>query len=287
MPERRRVAVVGAHGYVGRSVCDIVATSASVVPLVRTPRDPSDVAFDFYRDDVVIALDDADVDTVIFAARVHPTSAPDLAALRGAYTEAVERFARACAGRRVVLLSTDAVFDGSRGDYSEEERPAPTTPYGESALVFEDALAHSVADHCIVRLSYVFGLSRCVLDRRLEAARGAAASGRPFPVYEDMFRSPVDVGDAARAIAELAERRVAGVVHVAGARLSTASFFRQALAAIGVGTEHLRAEQLPPGTATQRDTSLRVRRLLEETTVVPRSVEAALAHRCEEEGAIR
>jgi dTDP-4-dehydrorhamnose reductase len=271
------VAVIGASGYLGSAVSEAVAADVPVRRLVRSPAGPDDERYDFWRDDLGDALvRGVDVDAVIFTARVHPVSLADDARVMREYVDRIRRVADACSGRSLLVVSTDAVFRGDRGGYREEETPEPCTAYGRCARRLEEVVADEADRWCIVRPSYIYGVGPRGLDKRLAAAVAAATSRTPMDVHPDMFRSPIAVGDLAAAIRELVQRDVRGIVHAGGPRLSVADFFATGLAALGYPTDVLRRRPLQAGVA-QPDTSLQVRRLLEETSLVPRNVPDALA----------
>jgi dTDP-4-dehydrorhamnose reductase len=269
--------VIGASGYLGSAVSEAVAADAPVRRLVRTPAGPHDERYDFWHDDLGDALvRGADVDAVIFSARVHPVAQADDARVMREYVDRIRRVADGCSGRLLLVVSTDAVFRGDRGCYREEETPEPCTAYGRCARRLEEVVAGEAHRWCIVRPSYIYGVGPRGLDKRLAAAVAAATSRTPMDVHPDMFRSPIAVGDLAAAIRELVRRDVCGIVHAGGPRISVADFFTSGLAALGHPTDVLRRRSLHAGVA-QRDTSLRVSRLLEETSLVPRNVPDALA----------
>lgn len=62
-------------------------------------------------------------------------------------------------GIRCVFLSSETVFDGKRGMYTEEDIPNPITLYGKQKLIIEQYLAESVNDYLILRISRAVGSS--------------------------------------------------------------------------------------------------------------------------------
>jgi len=268
------IAVIGGQGYLGSAVAQAGRPYGPVSRLVRRPRASDDVSYDFWHDDIRPRLSDA-TGAIVFAARVHPIAdAGDPVRMR-AFAARIRALAKGTTGRLLVLVSTDAVFRGDRGDYREDESPDPVTAYGRCARLLEEEVMATAERWCIVRPSYIFGFSPTGLDKRLAAARRAALEGERFDVHPDMIRSPIAVGDLARAIAEIAAFDVDGIVHAGGPTVDVATFFETALNALGHPTAALRRTAAPAG--TQHDTSLRVERLAQETSVVPDDVPTALA----------
>ena len=117
--------------------------------------------------------------------------------------------ASAAAGRRLVHLSSDLVFDGRRGRYAEGDRTAPVGGYGRSKAEAERRVEALHPAATIVRTSLIYG----------GAAPGAqellAREGTRF--FVDEIRSPVHAGDLAEAILELLSLDCNGPLHVGGA----------------------------------------------------------------------
>jgi dTDP-4-dehydrorhamnose reductase len=92
--------------------------------------------------------------TAVDGAESHPEEARKANALSPAvigYLAAQHHF-------RVVHLSTDYVFDGtSSHPYSETDRIAPRTVYGQTKAEGESHLLSAFPDACIVRTSWLFG----------------------------------------------------------------------------------------------------------------------------------
>jgi dTDP-4-dehydrorhamnose reductase len=129
--------------------------------------------------------------------------------------DGAENVARAAAaiGARLVHLSTDVVFDGRKGaPYVEEDEPSPVTEYGRAKAESERRVRGAHPEPLVVRTSLIVG------GPGHEASRHERAAHDPeLTFYEDEIRCPVQVGDLARALLELAELGRAGILHVAGA----------------------------------------------------------------------
>lgn len=72
---------------------------------------------------------------------------------------------------RVIHFSTDYVFDGKNGPYSEEDVPNPISFYGREKLASENALKTSDVNHTIIRTLVLYGTGKsevefCSVDDR-------------------------------------------------------------------------------------------------------------------------
>jgi dTDP-4-dehydrorhamnose reductase len=126
-----------------------------------------------------------------------------------------ENVARAAAavGARLVHLSTDVIFDGRKGaPYVEADAASPCTPYGEAKAEAERRVVAEAPDALLVRTSLIVGGPGHEPSKHELAARDPAMT-----FYENEIRSPVQVGDLAAALLELAALDVSGPLNVAGA----------------------------------------------------------------------
>ncbi len=259
--------VVGGSGFLGRAVVKRLWAYTVVATYNRTTI-PSAVRYNFFEDDVRAICDAFGIDTVIFAAAIEKE-------VSGDFEASVGRFLRGVQDRRLVYLSSDAVFSGEKGLYTERDTPNPVTRYGRNLLHFETRIKEIHPDYCIIRPSYIYGVSDG-LDTRLAGARAALASGREVARFGDMFKSPLGVAQVAEAVVALGLSDFTGVVHVAGERLSNFDFYYRALTALGVNVDALQREKMPKNSSLPRDTSLDTSLWQQLTGMTPLSIEATL-----------
>jgi dTDP-4-dehydrorhamnose reductase len=117
--------------------------------------------------------------------------------------------ASAAVGLRLVHVSSDLVFDGSRGRYAEGDRTAPVSDYGRSKAEAERRVEALHPSATIVRTSLIYGGAEAGQQERL------AREGARF--FVDEIRSPVHAADLADAVIELVSLDCAGPLHVGGA----------------------------------------------------------------------
>jgi dTDP-4-dehydrorhamnose reductase len=115
--------------------------------------------------------------------------------------------ARAAAGRRLIHISSDLVFDGRRGCYREDDPLSPVNEYGRSKAEAEARVGAQHPDATIVRTSLIYGVPEGPQER-------LAQEGRRF--FTDEIRSPVHVADLAAALLELLELDAPGPLHLGG-----------------------------------------------------------------------
>lgn len=125
--------------------------------------------------------------------------------------------ALACLARkhRIPLLhiSTDCVFDGVRGDYSEEDAPNPLNIYARSKLAGEHAVAEANPDALIARVNF-YGWSWQGSRSLSEFFLNSLSSGRPFKGFDDLYFCPLLVSDMVELLLRMLALRLTGIYHV-------------------------------------------------------------------------
>lgn len=220
-----RVVVIGA-GMIGTAVArlaasrgdDVVGTYRSRRPDLQLPMEILD-ATDRAR--VADLLRRNGPDAVVLAAAMTSVDAceasPELALLLNGTVPGL--LAEECRNRgiRLVHLSTDYVFDGRRGAYTENDPPSPIQVYGRSKLEGERAVFASGADAAVVRLSTPYG----VTPRRQNFASWVEqklSAGEAVKAANDQITSPTYVPDLAEAVQALLRGWRPGLHHLAGAQ---------------------------------------------------------------------
>jgi dTDP-4-dehydrorhamnose reductase len=114
-----------------------------------------------------------------------------------------------------IFLSTDLVFDGLKGMYTENDQPRPVLDYGRDKLDAERSVREVFPGALIMRTSLIYDLER--VPSHLRFAVDAIRNGQGCTFFEDEFRSPVLADDLAEVILKLADIKPSGIFHVAGA----------------------------------------------------------------------
>ena len=122
-------------------------------------------------------------------------------------------------GARFVLFSSDLVFDGETGGYTEHATASPISAYGEMKVAAEALVRAEHAGAVVIRTSLLVGESGTMLRPSHEC--DSLVRGQSVALYRDEWRSPTLADDVARASWELCALEVSGVFHVAGAERLT------------------------------------------------------------------
>ena len=133
-------------------------------------------------------------------------------------------------GARVIYISTDYVFDGTKSTpYIESDLPNPQSVYGASKLAGEQQI--DLTTDQIVRISWVCGEHGANMVKTILRL---AASNPTLTFVDDQIGSPTFTSDAAPAIVELATSDSAGIWHLTNqGSTSWFGFARDVLSAAG------------------------------------------------------
>jgi dTDP-4-dehydrorhamnose reductase len=164
----------------------------------------------------------------------------------------------AAAGARLVLSSTDLVFDGERAPYREDDPPAPLSVYGRTKAAAEGPVL--AAGGVVARVSLLYGPTLVGRPAFFDEQVTAMRVGKAVTLFEDEWRTPLSLHTAARALLALARSDYRGVLHVGGPeRLSRLEMGRRLAAYLGVDSGVIRAvrrDQVAAAEPRPRDTSL-------------------------------
>lgn len=128
--------------------------------------------------------------------------------------EGVGYLAMACRdiGALLVQISTDYIFDGSKGTpYIENDKPCPLSVYGESKLAGEMNAAFC-PNHLIVRTQWLYGLHG---KNFVETMLRLGSEKDELTVVDDQIGSPTWTVDLALAIVALIDKDCRGIYHAA------------------------------------------------------------------------
>ncbi len=113
----------------------------------------------------------------------------------------------------MIQLSTDAVFDGITGNYTETDAPNPQNTYAKSKLAGEQAVAKANPEAAIARVVF-HGWSLTGMRSLAEFFYNNLTTGKPVNGFTDMFFSPLYAGHLAEALLEMLEKHLTGLFHV-------------------------------------------------------------------------
>lgn len=116
------------------------------------------------------------------------------------------------------LLSTDFVFNGEKGNYSESDNKDPLSIYAKSKVDAEDLLLNSAYQNwSIVRTIIVYGTGESLTRSNLILwALDSLPKNQEMKLVNDQFRAPTWADDLAYACVEIILKKKKGIYHISG-----------------------------------------------------------------------
>jgi dTDP-4-dehydrorhamnose reductase len=123
-------------------------------------------------------------------------------------------------GAYLVFFSSDYVFDGARGPYSETDPARPLCVYGFQKVLAEHYITLHSKKYLIVRSTVVYGWESQGKNF-VQRLVGRLSRGERVRVPVDQVGSPTYAPNLAEAVVELTEKGCLGLFHVVGPRLAS------------------------------------------------------------------
>lgn len=137
---------------------------------------------------------------------------------------AVENLVRAAEENNsfFVHLSTDFIFSGEDGPYSEDAEARPVNYYGESKLASENIVMNCKTSWGIVRTVLVYGITPGMSRSNIILwVKDGLENGKTLQIVDDQLRSPTLAEDLAEGCLLVARRKAEGIWHISGKEMLT------------------------------------------------------------------
>jgi dTDP-4-dehydrorhamnose reductase len=181
---------------------------------------------------------------------------------------------------RLVALSTDLVFGGDKAFVREDDPPAPLSVYGRTKRAGEEAVLRELPAAAVARIALVYGRGHGARATSSESVAWSLREGRPVTLFADEYRTPVDAGSVADAVARLLRRPGAGLYHLGGPeRLSRLELGLRVAGVLGLDPSPIvasRQDEHRAPEARPKDVSLDSGRARRELGWEPRPVDEAI-----------
>lgn len=235
---RKRLLVTGASGLLGVSLCLDAVNAFEVIGVVNSRRLAgapfSQIQADFTQPGSAARLiEEVRPDWVVHCAALADLDAceknPALSArlnanLPGEVAEACRK-----TGARLAHISTDAVFDGERGGYREDDQPNPQSVYARDKWLGEQAVLQANPQAVVARVNF-YGWSLLGQRSLAEKFYYTLAAGKGMMGFTDVYFCPLVNQHLGRILLEMLEKGLEGLYHVFSAECQSKYAFGVALA---------------------------------------------------------
>jgi dTDP-4-dehydrorhamnose reductase len=266
-----KILVTGSNGLLGQKLTELLENDPSVT-LIATARGKSVLPItkgEYHSLDIT----DANAVDQVFA-----STKPDVVINTAAMTQvdqceteretcwtanvtSVENLVNACAknNTHLVHVSTDFIFDGTRGPLDENEKPNPVNYYGESKLAAEEVVLKSKIGWSILRTVLVYGITNDMSRSNIVLwVKNSLEQGKKIQVVNDQWRTPTLAEDLAAGCFLAAKKKAHGVYNISGKdfltpydiAIATADYFKldKSLISLTDSTKFTQPAKRPPRT---------------------------------------
>jgi dTDP-4-dehydrorhamnose reductase len=124
--------------------------------------------------------------------------------------------------KHFIFVSTDFVFNGDKGNYSEEDLNDPISFYGQTKSVGERLIRDIRIPWAIVRTCLVYGnVLSGTRGNIINWVKQNLEQGKHIKVVSDQVRTPTYVEDLAKGISLIIEKKAEGIYHISGNEVLT------------------------------------------------------------------
>ena len=134
-------------------------------------------------------------------------------------TDLVKELSEICKtiNSHLIHISTDFIFDGKKGDYTEVDIPQPVNYYGWSKLWAEEAIINSGVSYSILRTILVYGkVNQMKRDNIVLWLVKSLKEKNPIYLVNDQWRMPTYIGSLADACILSMEKKARGIYNISG-----------------------------------------------------------------------
>jgi len=136
--------------------------------------------------------------------------------------EAVKYLTQICTKLNIhfIQISTDFIFDGSKGFYKETDLPNPLSIYGHSKLKAENIVKNSGVNFSILRTILVYGkVVNLKRNNIVLWVKDMLENNKEITIVDDQYRMPTYVEDLATACKLIVDKNISGVYHISSNEL--------------------------------------------------------------------
>ena len=130
----------------------------------------------------------------------------------------VEYLAETCRviDAHLIHISSDYIFDGKEGPYSEKAKPNPLGYYGRTKLASENALKISGSINTILRTNVLYGTAQNSRPDFVKWVVTSVRSGKNIRIVTDQINNPTFIDDLVQGISKVIEYRKTGIFNIGG-----------------------------------------------------------------------
>ena len=130
----------------------------------------------------------------------------------------------------LIHFSTDYIFDGKNGPYTENDKPNPIGYYGRTKLASENSIKTSGTRFTIIRTNILYGPAKYGRPDFVRWAVDSLRDGKTIKIVTDQIGNPTYVDDLVAAISAIVEFKKKGIYNIGGPEFLSRFDFTQRIA---------------------------------------------------------
>lgn len=263
----KKILITGGDGYVGTNLLSFLnGKNQIVVPAVIAPAG--------LRDEVVLDITSAtEVKKLLAEVKpdlvIHTAGLSSLAKCehdselaRRINFEGTKNLVDHVGQAKFVFFSSDYVFAGDKGNYSETDLAEPRTVYGQTKLLAEKYIQENHKNYLIIRTANIFGRGGNFFNFVLSSLK----AGQTVEVFDDVSFTPTQIDFLLNALYELIETDFRGIIHLAGQdKVSRYEFANLITEELGAAKKLVKKISQPKDGLISKDSSLKTDLLRRKT----------------------
>jgi dTDP-4-dehydrorhamnose reductase len=115
----------------------------------------------------------------------------------------------------LITISTDQVFDGSKGNYKESDKICPINYYGKTKAEGEKIVQSISKKYCIIRTSMLWGKNK-TRNTFSEFILDEVKNKKELKLITDQFTCPTYLENFCEMFTEIIKREILGIIHLSG-----------------------------------------------------------------------
>lgn len=224
---KKRILIFGVNGMLGQRAARYYSTDDSVELLGASMEDTSfqpdieyrqvditqrgevkKIILDFYPDYIINAAAFTNVDLCESQREV-------------AWKVNVKGLEYMCEGARItdahlIHFSTDYIYNGKSGPYSEKDKPDPVGYYGRTKLASENALRLTAPIYTIFRINVLYGVAHYGRPDFVRWVVTSLRDKKEIRIVKDQINNPTFIDDAVQGISKSIEYNKTGIFNIGG-----------------------------------------------------------------------
>lgn len=223
-----KVAVIGAGSMVGSRFCDLTRDELTLIEADVSGQNPIDITSQKSVEDFFKTKHFGSV--ILFSAYTDVDGAEVQRGDKNGIcwrinVEGVKNIVSVCKkfDRKLIFISTEFIFDGQKGPYSEEdpvgEDLAKVSWYGITKIEGEKIITDGLDDYLVLRITYPYRGKYEAKEDIFKKILKLAKENKLYPMFSDQETTPTFVDDLPEAFKLLIEKGENGIFHVASPKI--------------------------------------------------------------------